>query len=98
MPKVPIRGNQLTLPDDLRRVLTAAEDDALDAEEVDEGILLRRSPAARREAGIADLRASQAGVRYVGPQPRPSAEQEEQWIADTLHAEKTQERSKYNPE
>jgi hypothetical protein len=37
---------------------------------------------ARREAGLRDIRAAQAGVRYIGPLPRPSAEQEEQWIAD----------------
>jgi len=39
MPKVTIHGNQLILPDDLRDVLTFAENDPLDAEEVDEGIL-----------------------------------------------------------
>jgi bifunctional DNA-binding transcriptional regulator/antitoxin component of YhaV-PrlF toxin-antitoxin module len=48
MPKVSIHGNQLTLPDDLRELLTTAEDDVLDAEQVDEGILLKRSESARR--------------------------------------------------
>jgi bifunctional DNA-binding transcriptional regulator/antitoxin component of YhaV-PrlF toxin-antitoxin module len=52
MPKVSIRGNQLTLPDELRQALTTAEDDSLEAEEVVEGILLRRSPSARRKAGL----------------------------------------------
>jgi bifunctional DNA-binding transcriptional regulator/antitoxin component of YhaV-PrlF toxin-antitoxin module len=86
MPKVSIHGNQLTLPDDLREILTSAEDDSLDAEEVDEGILLKRSPSARRKAGFADILAARAGVRYTGPLPRPSVEDEEQWIADTLYA------------
>jgi bifunctional DNA-binding transcriptional regulator/antitoxin component of YhaV-PrlF toxin-antitoxin module len=94
MPKVSIRGNQLTLPDDLREALTSAENDSLDAEEVDEGILLKRSPAARRKAGVADLGAAQAGVRYVGPQPRPNAGEEEQQIADLLAADKAVERAK----
>jgi bifunctional DNA-binding transcriptional regulator/antitoxin component of YhaV-PrlF toxin-antitoxin module len=98
MPKVSIRGNQLTLPDELRQALTTAEDDSLDAEEVVEGILLRRSPSARRKAGLANLREAQSGVRYVGPLPRPSAEEEEQWIADTLYAEKLEERAKRNQE
>lgn len=49
MPKVSIRENQLTLQDELREALTMDEDDSLDAEEV-EGILLRRSPSARRKA------------------------------------------------
>jgi bifunctional DNA-binding transcriptional regulator/antitoxin component of YhaV-PrlF toxin-antitoxin module len=96
MPKVSIHGNQLTLPEDLREALTTAEDDSLDAEEVVEGILLRRSPSARRKAGLANLREAQSGVRYTGPLPRPSAEEEEQWIADTLYAEKLEERAKRN--
>lgn len=94
MPKVSIRGNQLTLPDDLREALTTAEDDSLDAEEVDEGILLKRSPSARRKAGFADIETARAGVRYAGPLPRPSAEEEEQWITDTLYEEKLEERRK----
>ena len=67
MPKVTIHGNQLILPDDLREVLTSAENDLLDAEEVIEGILLRRSPSARRKAGLANLREAQSGVGYAGP-------------------------------
>jgi bifunctional DNA-binding transcriptional regulator/antitoxin component of YhaV-PrlF toxin-antitoxin module len=93
MPKVLIHGNQLTLPDDLRQALGSADDELLDAEEVDEGILLRRSPAARRKAGLADLRVAQGGVRYAGPEPRPSADEEEQQIADLLAAAKAAERS-----
>ena len=84
MPKVRLHGNQLTLPDELRRYLTVAGDDAIDAEEVDEGVLLKRSPAAQRAAGLADIRAAQSGVRYAGPKPRPGAEVEEQQIADML--------------
>src|SRR3954454_17363563 len=98
MPKVSIKGNQLTLPDELRQALTTAEDDSLDAEEVIEGILLRRSPSARRKAGLANLREAQSGVRYAGPLPRPSTEEEEQCIADTLYADKLKERAKRNQE
>lgn len=94
MPKVSIHGNQLTLPDDLREVLTSAEDDSLDAEEVDEGILLKRSNSARRQAGFADIEAARAGVRYIGPEPRPSAQEEEQQIADMLYAQKLEEQAK----
>jgi bifunctional DNA-binding transcriptional regulator/antitoxin component of YhaV-PrlF toxin-antitoxin module len=94
MPKVSIHGNQLTLPDDLREALTTAADDSLEAEEVVEGILLRRSPSARRKTGLAHLREAQSGVRYIGPLPRPSAEEEEQYIADLLYADKLAEREK----
>jgi bifunctional DNA-binding transcriptional regulator/antitoxin component of YhaV-PrlF toxin-antitoxin module len=86
VPKVEVHGNQVTLPDSLRRVLTSADDDAIEAEEVDEGILLKRSPEAQRAAGLADIRAAQAGVRYVCPKPRPGAEEEERQIADMLAA------------
>lgn len=98
MPKVYIQGNRLTLPDDLREILTSAETDSLEAEEVDEGILLKRSASARRKAGFADIEAARAGVRYIGPLPRPSAEEEEQWIADVLYAEKLERRAKRNQE
>ena len=94
VPKVSIHGNQLTLPDNLRAALTSSEDDSLDAEEVVEGILLKRSPAARRKAGLAHLREAQAGVGYVGPLPRPSAEEEEQHIAELLYADKVAARGK----
>jgi bifunctional DNA-binding transcriptional regulator/antitoxin component of YhaV-PrlF toxin-antitoxin module len=94
MPKVSIHGNQLTLPDDLREALTTQTDDALDAEEVVEGILLKRSASARRKAGLAHLRSAQSGVGFIGPGPRPSAEEEEQWIADTLYANKLGQRPK----
>jgi bifunctional DNA-binding transcriptional regulator/antitoxin component of YhaV-PrlF toxin-antitoxin module len=93
MTKVHLRGNQLTLPEELRRLLTAADDDAIEAEEVDEGVLLKRSPAAQRAAGLADIRSAQAGVRYTGPEPRPSAEDEEQQIANMLAADKADERA-----
>ncbi len=94
MLKVSIHGNQLTLPDALREALTTAEDDSIEAEQVDEGILLKPSPSARRKAAWADIEAARAGVRYVGPQSRPSAEEEEEWIADALYAEKLEERAK----
>jgi hypothetical protein len=55
MPNVKIHGNQLTLPEDLRQVLTSSEDDEIEAEEVEEGVLLKRSPAARK-GGIREIR------------------------------------------
>lgn len=94
MAKVAVHGNQLTLPDDLRNVLTSAADDAIEAEEVEEGILLKRSPAARRSAGLADVRRAQSAVRYLGPNPRPAAEEEERQIAEMLADDKADERHK----
>jgi hypothetical protein len=94
MPKVPVHGNQVTLPDELRSILTSAADDAIEAEEVEEGVLLKRSPAARRQAGLADIRGAQSGVRYTGPEPRPSAAEEERQIAELLDADKAGERKR----
>jgi len=92
MTKVQVHGNQVTLPDELRSILTHASDDAIEAEEVEEGVLLRRSPEARREAGLADLRRGQSGVRYLGQ--RPNAEDEERQIAEILAQDKLDERRK----
>ncbi len=37
---------------------------------------------------MAHLHEAQSGVGYAGPLPRQSAKEEEQWIADTLYADK----------
>ena len=94
MPKVHVHGNQVTLPDDLRSVLTSAADDVIEAEEVEEGVLLKRSPTNRRRAGLADVRRAQSRIHYVGPEPRPSAEEEEERIAEMLAADKLDERKR----
>jgi hypothetical protein len=87
MPKVQIHGNQITLPDELRSVLTNGADDAIEAEEVQGGVLLKPSAAMRRAAGLADIRTAQSGVRYTGA-TRPPPEQEERQIADILATDK----------
>lgn len=94
MAKVRLDGNQLTLPDELRNILTAAEGESLEAEEVGEGVLLKRSPSARRRAGLEDVRSAQAGIRYVGSEPRPPADDEERDVAGLLAADKNGTRSK----
>ena len=54
----------------------------------------KHSPSARRKACLRDIRRAQAGVGYAGPEPRPSAEEEERQIADMLYADKLDERAK----
>lgn len=76
-------GSELAILDRLLQTL---------AEAAERGIA--RGPSARRKAGLASLREAQFGIRYIGPLPRPSAEEEEQWIADVLYAEKLEERAK----
>lgn len=87
-------GDRLTLPEDLRQVLTSAETDSVEAEEVDEGVLLRRSQKTRRNTALADIRAAQAGVSSAGAEPRPNPGEEERQIADFLEADKADQRPK----
>jgi len=93
MATVKIKGNQLTLPDDLRQAVASAEDDVIEAEVVEQGVLLRRSPAARRTAALRQIRAAQRNVRYKGSAQRPSANQEEREISDLLAADKADGRA-----
>lgn len=81
------------MPDDLRNALTPAESDSLDAEEVADGILLKRSPAARRKAALRKIRAVQHRVRYTGTAPRPAADEEEEQIAEIVAADKLERRA-----
>ncbi len=83
-----IGGDELMIPDELRQALAMAVNGSLDTE--------GHSPSVRRKTGYDNLRAAHAGVGYAGPQPRPSAEEEVQWIADVLYAEKLEERAKRN--
>jgi bifunctional DNA-binding transcriptional regulator/antitoxin component of YhaV-PrlF toxin-antitoxin module len=62
MPKVALRGSALTLPDELREAYHIGEDDYVEAEPVEGGILLRPSPEARRRAALERLRRAQAQV------------------------------------
>jgi bifunctional DNA-binding transcriptional regulator/antitoxin component of YhaV-PrlF toxin-antitoxin module len=93
MATVKIKGNQLTLPDDLRQALTSADDDLIDAEEVEQGVLLRRSPAARRNAALRQIRSAQRNVRYKGSAQRPSADEEERKISELLAADNVDRRA-----
>ena len=91
MPRVKIHHNQLTLPDELRRALHVADDDYFEAELTEEGVLLKPSPEARRRAGLADIRAAQAGVRLSPELAAMSPEEAEQAIAEMLEADKADE-------
>lgn len=92
MPRVSVHHNQLTLPEELRQAVHLSDDDYVEAEVVEKGILLRPSPEARRRRALAGIREAQASVRYTGPEPRPSAEEEEERIAQMLAEEKAEAR------
>jgi bifunctional DNA-binding transcriptional regulator/antitoxin component of YhaV-PrlF toxin-antitoxin module len=65
VPTVALRDGRLTLPDELREAYHIGEDDHVEAEPVDGGILLRPSPEARRRAALARIRRAQASVRMA---------------------------------
>jgi bifunctional DNA-binding transcriptional regulator/antitoxin component of YhaV-PrlF toxin-antitoxin module len=88
MPRVAVHHKQLTLPKEVSDALYLADEDYLEAEMVEEGVLLKPSPEARRRAALSGIREAQASVRYLGPEPRPSADEEEQQIAKLLAEEK----------
>jgi bifunctional DNA-binding transcriptional regulator/antitoxin component of YhaV-PrlF toxin-antitoxin module len=77
-------GGLLAVPEDARRQLRVDDGDYLDLK-VEDGVLTLR-PVARmdRQEAWRRLREIQASVRYIGPEPRPSPEEEERWIFDVL--------------
>ncbi len=91
MPRVKIRENQLTLPEELRRALSSASEDELDAELVEDGVLLRPSASARRKAAREGIRAIQRRVRRSPELDAMSPEEEEEMIAELLEADEADE-------
>jgi AbrB family looped-hinge helix DNA binding protein len=80
------RAAQITLPAEARQKLGVAEGDYLEAEVVDDGVLLRPASVMAREKAWQQIREAQGAVRYVGPEPRPSPEEEEQMIFEEIEA------------
>jgi AbrB family looped-hinge helix DNA binding protein len=79
-----LRGGQLTLPAEARKALHLADGDYLEAELVEGGVMLKpvavvdRGQAWKRLMEIVDQ------DKWIGPEPRPSPEEEEQAIFDTV--------------
>ena len=72
------------LPDEIRRTLNVTEEDYLETELVEGVVLLKTasdSDEARRRLDTAI-----GSARYIGPEPRPSPEEEEAWIDEQLEA------------
>jgi AbrB family looped-hinge helix DNA binding protein len=89
-----LRGGQVTLPAKVRQKLKLAHGDSLEAEVVENGVLLKPvSDVERQRAWRRVLEAPQA-VRYVGPEPRSSPEAEEDWLAQQVKAARRDEQAK----
>ena len=78
--------DQITLPDEVREALRVAEGDYLDVEVIENGVLLRPVAVADRDAAWQRVLDAPESVRYLGPEPRPSPEEEEQMIFEMVEA------------
>jgi AbrB family looped-hinge helix DNA binding protein len=83
-----LRGGQMTLPAEARRALRLKEGDYLEAEIVEDRLVLRPVSVVSRADGWRRIREAQRAVRYVGPEPRPGPQDEEQWIEQALEDER----------
>ena len=88
------RDGQVALPAALRHKLNLAEGDWLEAEVVENGLLLRPLSALERERAWQRILDMPKSVRYVGPEPRPSPEEEEEWLAEEIKAARLEEHAK----
>ncbi len=86
-----LRGGLLTVPADVRKALKIKDGDYLDLKVKDGALTLRPVAVIDRQEAWRKLREIQSSVRYIGPEPRPSPEEEEKWIFDVL-AEEDEER------
>jgi AbrB family looped-hinge helix DNA binding protein len=79
-----VRQGAVTLPAEARKALRIKQGDYLEAEVVEGEIRLKPVVVVDRKAAWRRIREVQSSVRYIGPEPRPSAEEEEQWIYDAV--------------
>lgn len=81
-----LRGGQVTLPAAVRQKLKLAQGDYLEAEVVENGVLLRPVSDAERQKAWQRVLDAPKSVRYIGPEPRPSPEEEEEMIFEAVEA------------
>jgi AbrB family looped-hinge helix DNA binding protein len=89
-----LRGGQVTLPAAVRHKLKLAEGDWLEAELVGNGVVLKPVSKAEREKAWQRILDAPKSVRYTGPEPRPTPEEEEEWIAEEIRAARLEEHAK----
>ena len=81
-----LRTGQITLPAELRRKFRLNEGDFLEAAETEGGILLRPVSVVDREKAWERVLSAPKAVRYTGPEPQPSPEEEERLIFEAVEA------------
>jgi AbrB family looped-hinge helix DNA binding protein len=83
---------QITLPPEVRQALKVGVGDYLEAEVVEGGVLLKPVAVVERTKEWDALFKVLNQVRYAGPEPMPSPEEEEQVVADLISASRKQRR------
>lgn len=89
-----LRDGKVTLPAHVRQKLKLAEGDYLEAELLDNGVVLKPVLEDEREKASQRLLDAPRSVRYIGPEPRPTPEEEEEWIAEEIRAARLEEHAK----
>lgn len=80
------RDGQVTLPAKLRQKLKLARGDYLEAEVVEDGVLLRPVSDVERERALEQMFAAKARVRPTPEQARKSPEEQEREIFEEVKA------------
>ncbi len=84
-----LRGGLLTLPAKTRRKLGLKDGDYLEAVEVEDGVLLKPVEILDRAQARAELRSIITQDKWIGGEPRPSPDEQEQLIYDILAEDDT---------
>lgn len=85
---------QITLPPEVRQALNVGVGDYLEAEVVEGGVLLKPVAVVERTKAWDDLFEVLKRVRYQGPEPRPSPEEEERRVVDMIRAYRQERRAR----
>ncbi len=79
-----MQSGQVTLPAELRKRFKLSSGDYLEAEATDRGILLRPVAVVDRKKAWDGLMAIIDEDKWIGPEPRPSPEEEEEQIYEIV--------------
>ena len=84
---------QITLPPEARQALNVDTGDYLEAEVVEGGVLLKPVAVVERSKAWDELFKALDGMRYRGPEPRSSPEEEERMVVDMIRAYRQERRA-----
>jgi AbrB family looped-hinge helix DNA binding protein len=81
-----LRGGQVTLPAEVRQKLKLVQGDYLEAEVVENGVLLKPVSDIERQRALAQMFAAKARVRPTPEQAKKSSEEQEREIFEEMKA------------